>query len=445
MKTNNRDLGFERYLYARFELQHLTIAWLGIISFPVWSIFDYFLLPQHFRPFLQLRLAVAAVCLIMLLCNRIEKIKSPVNVGNYLLLGATLFQSSISVMIHWSGDKVGFYLAGLALTICISSTIIIPIRFHILSLLTTMSVLLVFMLGFSDSPAMEHVVPTLLLLSTIYAFSFMQIKYKIHSYYQDFRLFSSSGGDILNTTKSQITHMVNQMSKVWYPHQIHAMLQGDILENTMPQQGKPACVIAFDIVDSTNIELTSAKEFFRRVFGRCYLLMNEGYDSKNMRARAYRIKEMGDGFLCSVGYPFEALNENLADEAMTLALQFAAILAHESSQSGLSKPVTCGIGIAKGYLTGFFPELGVKDYDLFGQGIVLAKRYEQMRKLFSERDGSKSVIIMQNQVFAELNDTHKKQFIKASLPEMGTRVRDDPEALALYYCFAGASAMGDMM
>jgi hypothetical protein len=45
----------------------------------------------------------------------------------------------------------------------------------------------------------------------------------------------------------------------------------------------------------------------------------EGYVGKNLKPNAYRVKEMGDGFLCSIGYPLQSLTDNLTNDAIELA------------------------------------------------------------------------------------------------------------------------------
>ncbi len=114
------------------------------------------------------------------------------------------------------------------------------------------------------------------------------------------------------------------------------------LENTMPTTSGRACVISFDIIGSSKIKHIRDKEFFRNVFTRCNAIMSEGYDGKNLKANAYRVKEMGDGFLCSVGYPFQSMTVNPTNEAIDLAKRFAQVLSEEAAILHSKTPIACG-------------------------------------------------------------------------------------------------------
>lgn len=238
----------------------------------------------------------------------------------------------------------------------------------------------------------------------------------------------------IETTKKD--HYFDQMMKVFYPHQLHMIQDGRSLEETMPTAPGEACVISFDIIGSSKIQHVRAKEFFRNVFRQCYEEMMSGYNEKDFQSTAFRIKELGDGFLCSVGYPFRAKTENPANDAVKLALRFQEILATESLILQQPEPITCGIGISLDSIVGFYPEFGAKEYDLYGRAIILATRYEAMRKtLFAEESSQESIIILQEKVFASLDPTLRTEFSMVDLKAQGLTVRDDPAATRLFVRF----------
>ncbi|WP_218109965.1 7TM diverse intracellular signaling domain-containing protein [Oligoflexus tunisiensis] len=230
-------------------------------------------------------------------------------------------------------------------------------------------------------------------------------------------------------------HAFAQLSKVFYPHQIALIKHGEQLENTMPTGPGRACVISFDIVGSSKILHINAPDFFRNVFRRCNDIMMEGYDGRSLKARAYRIKEMGDGFLCAVGYPFQSLSKNPANDSLDLAMKFAQILKEEAENLHPESPICCGVGIAIESLNGFYPETGAKEYDLFGPAIILATRYEGMRKILFGGEKPRSVIIIQERVYHSIDRDHRTDFIEVNLKEKGLVIRDDPAAVRLYYRF----------
>ncbi len=97
-----------------------------------------------------------------------------------------------------------------------------------------------------------------------------------------------------------------------------------------------------------------------------------------------------------------------------------------------------GFGIALDTLIGFYPESGTKEYDIFGKALVLATRYEGMRKTLFESEKSRSVLIIQELVYQSLDPSHRAGFICLDLKERDIVVRDDSAATKLYYRFLDA-------
>jgi class 3 adenylate cyclase len=238
----------------------------------------------------------------------------------------------------------------------------------------------------------------------------------------------------LNENLRAKLHSYQQLEKVFYAHQISLIKDGHPLEKTMPTDGGTAAVISFDIIDSSKMVHEETNVFLRNIFHRCYEAMMRNYDPVALTANAYRIKELGDGFLCSVGYPFKTPNEQRKSiTAMNLVREFQKIFEEEVAKLDYPRPVYFGIGIALGDIKGFYPEMGAKEYDLFGNGIVLATRYEAMRKeLFKSRKKS-SIIIVQERFFFSLTDEYRQDFECLDLSTTDFKVRDDPSAERLYF------------
>jgi class 3 adenylate cyclase len=235
--------------------------------------------------------------------------------------------------------------------------------------------------------------------------------------------------------KEESDHAFKQLSKVFYPHQIKQIRQAAELEQTMPTGSGKACVISFDIIGSSRIHHEKAKDFFRNVFLRCNEIMMEGYDGTELRANAYRIKELGDGFLCSVGFPFKSRTGYIAQDTLELAYKFYAAFQDEVRKLDYHEPICCGIGIAFDDVIGFYPESGTKEYDLHGRAIVLATRYENMRKKILRTMTPSSIIILHEKVRASLQRESLEGFVEYCLQDHGAVVRDDPAATRLYYKF----------
>lgn len=238
---------------------------------------------------------------------------------------------------------------------------------------------------------------------------------------------------LIQKFNSQKTRVYREFSKILYRHQVTMIEDGKTLQDTMPQGASQACVISFDIQGSSRLGHDVAHKFFSTVMKKCNKIMLTGYDGKSLVASAYRIKEMGDGFLCSVGFPFQSPQSNFYNEAVSLAKNFLAIFSDEAAQAFPSQKVYCGIGISYGEINGMYPSFGALEYECYGHAIVLATRYEKMRKIL-QKDGvpAGSIIILQAQVYEGLSQKLKDRFRHWDIPE-GMRLAEDPQALQLYY------------
>ena len=228
-------------------------------------------------------------------------------------------------------------------------------------------------------------------------------------------------------------HYYQQLAKVFYPHQLDRMSAGEQLETTMPVGKGQATVIAFDLVGSSQLQSTQVQSFLRQLIASCNEAMMKDYDHQAMTASAYRIKVMGDGFLCSVGYPFKTKGGRPApDVAVELARNFIRIAEDLSMILGIREEIYCGIGIASGEIETFFPDTSPSEYDVFGRALIHATRYESCRRLlFEELKVRDSIIVLQSTVYETMSKDVRKDFVRYSLDHW--KVRDDVEATCLYY------------
>ena len=236
---------------------------------------------------------------------------------------------------------------------------------------------------------------------------------------------------------ADINHSYAELKKIVYPHQLELIKTGARLSETMPIGRANATVIAFDIVRSSKIRIAKPQEFFSRIFSRCYKIMMENYNSERKTSNAYRIKELGDGFLCSIGYPFKLPDHTQREElAVNLGLTFISIFEEELKRIDYQHPLQCAVGIANGPIESFYPESGAQVYDLFGRSIILAARYEAMRDvIFKHTSRKENILIIQDNVFQSLSRESQQRFTCIDLEEVHFRVRDDDRARKVYYLF----------
>jgi class 3 adenylate cyclase len=239
-------------------------------------------------------------------------------------------------------------------------------------------------------------------------------------------------------------HAFNQLKKVFYPHQIEQIKAGRELEDTMPTGRGKACVINFDIIGSSKLPPSLAKSFIEASIKGCVSIINESYDAETLQSTGYRIKEVGDGFLCSVGYPFKTPNETDAVElSLDLALRFVSIFQSHVDALQNQYPVYCSIGVARDYLEGYFPKVGTIEYDVFGRAIILATRYQSFRKQLFPNTVPGHIITVHERIFDRLPISLQQIFTKLDLRKEHMSIRDDLNANVVYYrIISGAEASG---
>lgn len=186
----------------------------------------------------------------------------------------------------------------------------------------------------------------------------------------------------LKSTDADIRqHLYNQLSKLVYPHQLERIKLGDELESTMPLKEGKAIVNVFDVQKSSEIRHERTREFFMGVFQSFLQICMEGYGHNPLRSRAFRLKETGDGFISAVGYPFlPTESRSLADSAVSTALDMFDAFNTEVEKFSYSRPIKGAMGLAYNSVQGTFQSGGIRAYDLFGDALIQAARYEELRK-----------------------------------------------------------------
>ncbi len=237
-------------------------------------------------------------------------------------------------------------------------------------------------------------------------------------------------------------HAFNQLKKVFYPHQIDKIKEGRALEETMPTSERDACALCFDIVGSSRIESSHGRIFIEDSLKACESALTEHYDGVSMVATGYRVKEMGDGFLCTVGYPFRTvMGQNPVIGAMELALNFVKIFQKRVDDLASGQLIFCSVGIAFGNIQGHFPKVGVVEYEVDGRAVDLAQRYEAFRKIYFPEGPAGHVITVHSTVFHQLPAHLQKNFISVDLREAKIILRDDPDASHVHYCLLKPDAV----
>ena len=234
---------------------------------------------------------------------------------------------------------------------------------------------------------------------------------------------------------SQMQHSYSQLSKIVYPHQIEQIKSGGNLENTMPIERSSAYVICFDVIGSSKVHHPQFQKFLTELFAICYEKLDQDYNADRLESQGFRIKEMGDGFLCSLGYPFKFPRSLTASDALRLAREFIQEFYRHKARVLSEVALHCSVSVVYGSLQGMYPASGAKQYDLHGRALVLATRYESIRKDLEEFNDGCSIIVIQETVFRRLQAHEQEALKRIPLSSDGLFVRDDPAARDVYVNF----------
>ncbi len=240
-------------------------------------------------------------------------------------------------------------------------------------------------------------------------------------------------------------HLYKQLSKLVYPHQLARIKAGDQLEETMPVAPAQAIINVFDVQSSSNIKHERTQSFFLEVFRAFSQICMMGYEHNPLKSRAFRLKETGDGFISAIGYPFLTdKTDSLADHAVETALLMFRAFNSEVDRFAYGHPIKAAMGLAYNSVQGTFQSSGIRAYDLFGDALIQAYRYEELRKIPSiaglirehaRKRGLEhyNILIIQEVIYNSLCDRYKEMFSAIDLNEVNYHMPQDPDARYVYF------------
>ena len=87
-----------------------------------------------------------------------------------------------------------------------------------------------------------------------------------------------------------------------------------------------------------------------------------------------------------MGFPFEVPRKSAYDLALDLSFRFVRIFDEIVENDYKNQPLQCRVGIAYDKVEAYFSDAGTRTYDLFGRAVILASRYEDLRRSFLPRN-----------------------------------------------------------
>ncbi|WP_141731801.1 adenylate/guanylate cyclase domain-containing protein [Oligoflexus tunisiensis] len=236
------------------------------------------------------------------------------------------------------------------------------------------------------------------------------------------------------TGSASLMHAHSQLQKLVFPHQLDLMKVGYNLEETMPVGSGEATVVCYDIQNSTRMPQEKLNQFLQVILERCHDVFSAGYTHNPLQVTAYKLKEMGDGFICIVGFPLpQPSHQSPYETAVNVALQCQRITEEVRQELGLTDGY-CAIGIASGLVHSFYTRVGIKVYDVYGEPLVMARRYEEFRKQYRRYypvpEGD--IICVEARTLESCPPELQKKFRRLELEKHKLQVRDDATAPHVY-------------
>lgn len=238
----------------------------------------------------------------------------------------------------------------------------------------------------------------------------------------------------IETGSASLMHAYSQLQKLVFPHQLDLMKVGFSLEESMPVGSGEAAVLCYDIQRSSQIPQETLNRFIQQIMERCHDIFSAGYSHNPLQVTAFKLKEMGDGFICTIGFPFAQPGPlSVYDTALQVALDCQRVTAEVREAMNLDIGY-CSIGIASGTLHSYYTRVGIKVYDVFGTAMVMARRYESFRKHYLAvadiPDGD--MITVEAGTFEACSKVPSELFLRLELEKLGLRIRDALEVQHVY-------------
>ncbi len=229
-------------------------------------------------------------------------------------------------------------------------------------------------------------------------------------------------------------HALDQLKKLLYQDQIVKISQGAQLESTMLNTPGRAAVLVFDIAGSSKVHHEAKDEIFRAFFAACYESMGQGSAESSKPPRAYRAQELGDGFICSVAYPFPAEGSSPCLSALQLGREFLDLFAQHLAALGETQKPGCGLSVVYADVTGHFPTSGLVHYKVEGRAITLGLAYEALRKpILTHLKSNSSILILSELVWLSLPKSEQQSFTAMDLGLLSEVDQSDYESKTAYY------------
>jgi hypothetical protein len=226
----------------------------------------------------------------------------------------------------------------------------------------------------------------------------------------------------LKSVIAQRKHGYEQLEKILFPHQITQIASGAVVEGTLPIQQGYGCCVMFEVVDSSDIKHEMAQEYIREIFRLFSVELRKSYDGDSQTCSGFRVIELNNRFVCSVGFPFHCPgHERPSRVSLEMAKIFIRIFQERILQMDYHRPIHCSVVIAAGELEGFFTRGFPIEYHLHGEPLIKADHINELSKQARKSGNLKgSVIVIEDRVYNSLRSQERLDFKLLEIQDRGT-------------------------
>lgn len=248
---------------------------------------------------------------------------------------------------------------------------------------------------------------------------------------------------VQHVARSLNYHLLAELESMVYPHQIRMIQDKSSVKETMNLEPGLGVMGEFDIINSSEMGHHEAYHQTKNtIFRLCYdrLLANYRINEEDLvhsYSDGHLVKEMGDGFIFSVGYPFQMPDgKDATSVSIEIALDFIRLF-HEHA-SGFSAPESpsCVVVMTRGQLESFWTQFRINRYDFKQSFVTPVIRLQDLRRELGRRGviekGESFVLIDDNAYFA-LPPKLQEIFKPIALQTLGLHFRGRPNATHVFY------------
>ena len=210
-----------------------------------------------------------------------------------------------------------------------------------------------------------------------------------------------------------LNHTYQQMSKVFFPHQLIGIRAGIPVEETMPIGIENACIISLKIHHPQTVRHELFHQHVENFLDHCRLMLMQGYDETSMKSTGYLIRADDNSMLCSVGYPFQELGASKSESALALVETMAAAFYNTMDECRFPHQVHCSIGISLGPVSSKFSRSGRIRDQLSGDVIQTAIATHTASFLINpEPTDLSSIVMISTEVYNSLPAETRQGFLQ---------------------------------